>query len=59
MKTQKLNIKVRDLEPRKTVTGGRRRHHGHGLQNEGLAGRGDPLRGGGWGPGRVALLAPV
>jgi hypothetical protein len=25
MKTQKLNIKVRDLEPLKNVTGGRRR----------------------------------
>jgi hypothetical protein len=29
MKTQKLNIKVWDLEPLKDVTGGRhRRHHG-------------------------------
>ena len=29
MKKQKLNIKVRDLEPLKNVTGGRRRHHRH------------------------------
>jgi hypothetical protein len=28
MKTQKLNIKVRDLEPLKDVTGGRRRAQG-------------------------------
>ena len=29
MKKQKLNIKVRDLEPFKNVTGGRRQHHRH------------------------------
>jgi hypothetical protein len=28
-KQNKLSIKVRDLEPLKDVTGGRRRHHGH------------------------------
>ena len=27
MKKQKLNIKVRDLQPLKDVTGGRHRHH--------------------------------
>jgi len=57
MKTQKLNIKVRDLEPRKTVIAGRRRHHGRGFQSEGLVERGDVSRGG-WGPGHVARLLP-
>jgi len=57
MKTQKLNIKVRDLEPRKTVIAGRRRHHGHGFQSEGLVERGDVSRGF-YGPGHVAPLLP-
>ena len=30
MKKQKLNIKVRDLEPLKDVTGGNRRRRAHG-----------------------------
>jgi len=38
MKTQKLNIKVRDLEPLKNVTGGRRRA-ARGLQGEGFVQR--------------------
>ena len=41
MKTQKLNIKVRDLQPLKDVTGGRhRRHQGlQALQGEGFVQR--------------------
>ena len=57
MKTQQLNIKVRDLEPRKTVIAGRRRRHGHGFLSEGLVERGDVSRGGS-GPGHVAPLLP-
>jgi len=50
MKTQKPNIKVRDLEPRKTVTAGKKRRlNGHGFQGEGFVDRdldrGDFLRG--------------
>ena len=57
MKTQKLNIKVRDLEPRKTVTaGGKRRRSGHGFLGEGLVDR-DFSRGAS-GPGHVAPLLP-
>jgi len=38
MKTQKLNIKIRDLEPLKHVTGGRHRARAlQALQGEGFA----------------------
>ena len=57
MKTQKLNIKVRDLEPRKTVTAGKRRYHGRGSQREGFGDR-DVASRGFWGPGHVAPLLP-
>ena len=57
MKTLKLNIKVRDLETRKTVMGGRRRRHGQGFQREGFVERGDVSRTGS-GPGGVAPLLP-
>jgi len=56
MKTQKLNIKVRDLEPRKNVTAGGRRRRGRGFQGEGFFDR-DFSRGGS-GPGHVAPLLP-
>jgi len=53
MKTQKLNIKVRDLEPLKNVTGGRRR--ARALQGEGFAQRFADLRG----LGPFGLNSPV
>ena len=56
MKTQKPNIKVRDLEPRKNVTAGGRRRRGRGFQGEGFFDR-DFSRGGS-GPGHVAPLLP-
>jgi len=56
MKTQKLNIKVRDSEPRKTVTAGKRHPRKRGFQGEGFFDR-DFLRGGS-GPGDVAPLLP-
>jgi len=43
-KQKKVSIKVRDLEPLKNATGGRRRHHGlhagASAQHEGRAGLG-------------------
>ena len=42
MKTQKLNIKVRDLQPLKDVTGGR--HRARALQGEGYIHRFADLR---------------
>jgi len=45
---KKLRIKVRDREPLKDVTGGRR-HRAHALQGEGFAQRGEGRAGGGYG----------
>jgi len=44
-KQKKRTIKVLDVTPSKDVTGGRRHRHGHGLQGEALAQRGDSARG--------------
>jgi len=46
---KKLRIKVRDQEPLKDVTGGRRHRHGRGLQGDGFAQRGQGTGGGDYG----------